>query len=377
MTCSGSGTQSRGWRQHKWREWRSRLRKAARPLRYGITVAAVLLVAKYLVVPQLSGAGRGLYLLTRVNVGWLAGGLALEGTSLLCYGLLTKALLPSGGPGWSRLLRIDLAAAAVAHVIPAGGVSGTRVGYRLFRAEGIKGSDAAVMMAAQGFGSAVVLNVLLWISLIASLPVGGFHLVYGTVLVASGVIIVALAAIAAGILRGHGGTSRVLRIVGELAPGLSGDGLERGVRNARGSLAVIGRDHRVLARSLVWASLNWLLDATSLWCFVAAFGFFANPVELFAAYGIANLAAGLPLTPAGLGVIESLAPLLLISSGVTRSVAILGVLAWRMVNFWLPIPAGAVAYVSLKIRATRTDGDAPAIPAAICNHSSGSLNDEN
>jgi hypothetical protein len=30
-------------------------------------------------------------------------------------------------------------------------------------------------------------------------------------------------------------------------------------------------------------------------------------------------------------------------------VATLGVLAWRLVNFWLPIPAGAIAYVSLKV----------------------------
>jgi hypothetical protein len=30
-------------------------------------------------------------------------------------------------------------------------------------------------------------------------------------------------------------------------------------------------------------------------------------------------------------------------------VATLGVLAWRLVNFWLPIPAGAAAYVSLKV----------------------------
>ena len=42
-------------------------------------------------------------------------------------------------------------------------------------------------------------------------------------------------------------------------------------------------------------------------------------------------------------------PLLLVSFGVTRSVATLGVLAWRLVNFWLPIPAGAAAYVSLKV----------------------------
>jgi uncharacterized membrane protein YbhN (UPF0104 family) len=55
------------------------------------------------------------------------------------------------------------------------------------------------------------------------------------------------------------------------------------------------------------------------------------------------------VTPAGLGVTDSLAPLLLVSFGITRSVATLSVLAWRLVNFWLPIPAGAAAYVSLKV----------------------------
>ena len=61
------------------------------------------------------------------------------------------------------------------------------------------------------------------------------------------------------------------------------------------------------------------------------------------------MAGALPLTPGGLGVVDSIAPLLLISFGVTRSVATLGVLGWRLVNFWLPIPAGAIAYVSLKV----------------------------
>ena len=98
-----------------------------------------------------------------------------------------------------------------------------------------------------------------------------------------------------------------------------------------------------MAWSLLWASLNWLLDAASLWCFVAAFGHLANPIELFAAYGIANVAGALPLTPGGLGVVDSITPLLLVGFGVTRSVATLGVLGWRMVNFWLPIPTGAIA----------------------------------
>jgi hypothetical protein len=101
--------------------------------------------------------------------------------------------------------------------------------------------------------------------------------------------------------------------------------------------------------SLTWASLNWILDAASLWCFVAAFGHLVNPVELFAAWGIANVAGALPVTPGGLGVVDSIAPLLLVSFGVTRSVATLGVLGWRLVNFWLPIPVGAVAYATLKV----------------------------
>ena len=107
------------------------------------------------------------------------------------------------------------------------------------------------------------------------------------------------------------------------------------------SFSLLARDKRVMAWSLLWASLNWLLDAASLWCFVAAFGHLANPVELFAAYGIANVAGALPLTPGGLGVVDSITPLLLVGFGVTRSVATLGVLGWRLVNFWLPIPTGA------------------------------------
>jgi len=43
-------------------------------------------------------------------------------------------------------------------------VGSAGIGYRLFTAEGIKGNDAAVMMATKGLGSTVVLNVLLWLS---------------------------------------------------------------------------------------------------------------------------------------------------------------------------------------------------------------------
>jgi len=265
--------------------------------------------------------------------------------------VLTKVLLPPGPkPSLSRLFRIDLSAAAVAHVIPAGTLGTAALGFRLFTNEGISANDAGVMMAAKGLGSTIVLNVLLWLSLVISIPLAGFRPIYGTVAIIGTLLLLAVAALIVGVTRGTERASRILRVVGDKIPGLSGDRLEAAVRQASATASTMARDKHVLFWALFWASLNWLLDAASLWCFVAAFGSTVNPVELFAAYGIANVAGALPVTPGGLGVVDSAAPLLLVGFGVTRSVATLGVICWRLVNFWLPIPVGALSYVSLKVK---------------------------
>jgi uncharacterized protein (TIRG00374 family) len=327
------------------------LRRLVKPARRGVLLFVLALVIEYLVVPELVGASKDLYLLGQVSVWWVAAGVLLEGVSLFCYAVLTRVLLPPGPkPGLWTLFRIDLSAAAVAHVIPAGTLGTAALGFKLFTSEGISGNDATVMMAAKGIGSTVVLNVLLWISLIISIPLAGFQPVYGTVAVIGTIVLGGVAILVLGITRGAGFASRALRVVSDKIPFVSGESVERAVLDAAHSFSLLARDRRVMAWSLVWASLNWLLDAASLWCFVAAFGHLANPVELFAAYGIANVAGALPVTPGGLGVVDSVVPLLLVGFGVTRSVATLGVLGWRMVNFWLPIPTGAIAFVSLKVK---------------------------
>jgi uncharacterized protein (TIRG00374 family) len=333
------------------REWLPWLRLLIKPAWRVILVFALLAIIEYLVVPELVGASKNLYLLERMNVFWLVAGTVAEGASLFCYALLTKVLLPPGPkPRLSRLFRIDLSAAAVAHVIPAGTLGTAALGYRLFMAEGISGSDTTVMMAAKGMGSTVVLNVLLWLSLVVSIPLAGFRPVYGTVAIAGTVVLLGVAVLVAGVIRGARPASRVLRVIGDKIPGLSGERVEGAIMDASRTLASMGRDKPMLAWALAWAALNWLLDAASLWCFVAAFGVLVNPVELFAAYGIANVAGALPITPGGLGVVDSIAPLLLVGFGVTRSVATLGVLGWRLVNFWLPIPVGTASYVTLRVR---------------------------
>jgi hypothetical protein len=335
----------------RWRLLRPWLSLIAKPARRVVLLFVLALVIEYLVVPELVGASKDLYLLGQVSAWWVAAGVVLEGVSLFCYAVLTKVLLPPGPkPSLSVLFRIDLSAAAVAHVIPAGTLGTAALGYKLFTTEGISGNDATVMMAAKGIGSTVVLNVLLWVSLIISIPLAGFQPIYATVAIIGTVVLAGVAVLVLGIMRGAGFASRVLRMVGDKVPFLSGERVERAVLEAAHSFSLLARDRRVMAWALVWASLNWLLDAASLWCFVAAFGHLVNPVELFAAYGIANVAGALPLTPGGLGVVDSITPLLLVGFGVTRSAATLGVLGWRIVNFWLPIPTGAAAFVSLKVK---------------------------
>jgi hypothetical protein len=48
-------------------------------------------------------------------------------------------------------------------------------------------------------------------------------------------------------------------------------------------------------------------------------------------------------------VVEATVSGILVGFGTPRSIAIWGVLAWRLVNFWLPIPIGGTAYLSLQL----------------------------
>jgi hypothetical protein len=115
-------------------------------------------------------------------------------------------------------------------------------------------------------------------------------------------------------------------------------------------LRTLVADRHLLRVAVSWAAANWLLDAASLWAFLAAYGHITEPIDLFVAYGVANVLAAVPLTPGGLGIVEAVAATSLTGFGVPAGIAWLGVISWRLFNFWLPIPVGAGAYLSLRVR---------------------------
>jgi len=317
----------------------------------------MLLVVEYLVLPQLAGAGMAVRVLTGVNLGLVAAAIALEVASLLAYAQLTRSTLPSEcPPSFSTVLRIDLATLAVGHVVPGGSAAGAALGYRLLTAAGVAPTDAGFTLATEGLGSAVVLNVLLWLGLVVSIPVRGFNPLYGTAAVLGAALLAFFAFLVLGLTRGEDRAADwACRMAGHTRF-LDGERLHLAVHRVAGRLRELGADRRLLARATAWATANWLLDAASLWIFLLAFGYRISPDGLLVAYGLANVLAAIPITPGGLGVLEAALITLLVGFGAPRGVALLAVVAYRLVNFWLPIPVGAAAYLSLRTDTRAEEG---------------------
>jgi uncharacterized protein (TIRG00374 family) len=76
------------------------------------------------------------------------------------------------------------------------------------------------------------------------------------------------------------------------------------------------------------------------------------------AYVAAVVLGMIPLTPGGLGFVEAGLAAMLGLAGVQAADAVLATLAYRLVSYWLPIPAGFVAYALFRRRHERA-GTAP------------------
>ena len=320
----------------------------------------VVLIIEYLVLPQIAGTRKAVHLLGRVNPVYLLIGLALEAAAVVAYAQLTRSLLPRR----SRLslltvLRIQVATLGLSHTVPGGAAAGSSLGYRLMTEAGIDGADVGFALGTQGLGSALVLNALLWVALVVSIPTQGFNPLYVTVAMVGAVLLGGFALLVLLLTRGEERAAVVLGRVATHLPLVDTAVVERVVHRLALRLRELAGDRQVLVRAVGWAAANWLLDAASLWVFVAAFGHRVGIDGLLVSYGLANVLAAIPLTPGGLGIVEGVLTSSLVGFGTTRGVAILGVLSWRLVNFWLPIPLGGGCYLSLRLAPGRVHPAGP------------------
>ena len=320
-----------------------------RPIRFGIKMVAFALVVWFAVglLPKFVDAGSEL---RNVNPLLLLVGFALEIVALYFYSLLTRAALGEAAEPLSgmRMFRIQLSTRALTNVVPGGNAAGSALGYRLLTLSGIKGPDAGFALATAGIGSAVVLNLVFWLGLIVSVPRRGVNPLYGTAAL-TGIIVIGIAAfLVIGIMEGQGRAEQFIRWVARKLR-VDEDRLAGALHRVAERLEELISDRALLKRVVVFALLNWLIDAAALWVFLRAFGGSLDIDALIVAFGFANLLAAVPITPGGLGYVDIAYVGVLVGFGLTQNTATLGVAAYRFAQFFFPIFLGAIAYASLRV----------------------------
>ncbi|HET8929347.1 MAG TPA: YbhN family protein [Acidimicrobiales bacterium] len=328
-------------------------KRTTKGIRMGVLGLITVVVFIYLVVPLIADARRDVETVSSVNWWMLLAAVGCVMLSLVAYTQLTMVALPgergSRPISFSTLIRIQLSVKAVTNVVPGGTATGSAVGYRLMTTAGVSGTDTGFALATVGLGSAVILNVLLWIGLLVSIPRSGLQPVYATVAIIGVVAIALVGALVLLLMKGHGPLDRMVRAVARHTPRLTPDAASEVLGRVVDHLRELAARPDVIRRGIIWAVANWLLEAGSLWICLAAFGEHLPVDSLLVAFGIANVLAAIPITPGGLGFVEVGLASTLVGFGVPFQVVTVSVVAYRVAQFWLPVPLGAASYLSLKI----------------------------
>jgi uncharacterized protein (TIRG00374 family) len=325
-------------------------RPRRRPIRFSVKLLIGVAILYFAVLPQIGGFRAAINKLRDVNPVMLAIGLLLELAALFCYSLLTRATLGPAGHELSvvRLFRIQMSAKALGSIVPGGSAAAPALSYRLMTLSGVSGPDAGFALATAGVGSAVVLNLILWIGLIVSIPLRGVNKGYGIAAVVGIIVMLVAAFLVIGLMEGQGRAERVLRWIARKLR-LNEDRAGAAVRQVGGRTEDLVADRQLLLRVTGWAAANWLIDAAALWVILRAYGASLDVDALIIAFGLANVATVVPITPGGLGIVEGIYIPTLVGFGLAREEASLGVATYRLAQLFFPILLGAVLYGTLRL----------------------------
>jgi putative heme transporter len=323
---------------------------ARKPFRFTLKLIAFSAVIYYFVIPIIPDFQRALDEVQRVEPILLAIGLLLEIFALYCYAPLMKAALGDAGNDVSRgrLFRIQMSTRALSSIVPGGSAASSAFGYRLLTLSGVSGPDAGFALATVGLGSAVVLNLILWVALLVSIPIRGVNPIYGSAALAGVLVMVMAAVLVWGLMDGQGRSERAIRWLARTMR-MNDDKAALILGRVAERLEQLMSDRQLLARVAFWAALNWLFDAAALWVFLRAFSVTMDVDALLISFGIANVLAAIPITPGGLGYVDASYVTMLTGFGAPARLATLGVAAYRFAQFFFPIVLGGLMYLSLRV----------------------------
>ena len=331
--------------------WRRVLRRAWPAIRVVIGFAVVVVA-----VWVLSSKGSELEGFTSVfgtlRWWWVPPAFALEIGSYVCFALMQRDLLMAGHlrPPWWTLLKLTFGSQALTNSLPIGNAVATVYGFRWFRRFGADNTLAVWAMAGTLVASVLSLTLVAMIGLGLATGAGSS---YDLVPVLIGAFLFALAL---GSLFVYERPMRTV-ITGVVRASVKLTGRPRGdtheqIRQAMAWLTAIRLTWTQIGHIVWWGTLNWLLDCA---CFALMFKALGAPIPwggLLLAYGAGQLAATLPITPGGLGVVEGSITLALVAFGGQETSTAYAVLLYRVISFWFILALGwlFIGEMALQVR---------------------------
>lgn len=277
---------------------------------------------------------------------WLAGMLLFEAAS--CWCLWELQALSIGTRDTTSVATSQLAGGALGRVIPGGAATAAATQYNMLNA-----SDVPRGAIATGLAAATVLQIAALCVLPAvALPVLLFGFTVPETLLETAILALGLFLAMLGLGIGVARSERSLKAVGRFAVRVScrlpGD---RALAPEFPDRLVVQRDEVVerlgdrLLRACAAAVGRWVFDLLALATAIQAVGASPRFSLVLLAYVTAQLLAQIPVTPGGLGVVEAGLTATLALAGVRGGDAAVAVLAYRLVSYWLMLPAGLVAWI--------------------------------
>jgi len=344
-----------------------RRRPAVRWIMHGVLLAA-LAAGVFGLLPRLGGLQHDAAGLRHARPAFVAAAIVAQAVSLGSYALLYRRVLASLGARLPFRLaaQVTLATFLVSHLTPFGSATGTLLNVSTLETEGIAASTTGEAIGLTSLVSTIALIALFGTGFVAT---AGRHLSPGYLMAAGIALALVLCVLAVALLVGaHPDIAaragrRAATWARHVRPGIDPEKVAQASKRLV-SLARSALTGRAFAESYGFATADLLLDLLSLDLMFLAFRYQPGFGPLAVAYAAANLASAIPVTPGGLGVVEVTLVAITAGFGAPRATAVLAVLGYRVVNYWLPLLPGAVAYLRLRLRPDTAGKVNPSTPPA-------------
>lgn len=277
---------------------------------------------------------------------WLVAMLLFEAAS--CWCLWELQALSIGTRDTTAVATSQLAGGALGRVIPGGAATAAATQYNM-----LSTADVPRAAIATGLAAATVLQIAALCVLPAvALPVLLFGFTVPETLLETAILalglFLAMLGLGIGVARSEGTLKAVGRFAVRVSARLPGD---RALSQEFPERLVVQRDEVVerlgdrFLRACAAAVGRWVFDLLALATAIQAVGATPRFSLVLLAYVTAQLLAQIPITPGGIGVVEAGLTATLALAGVRGGDAAVAVLAYRLVSYWLMLPAGLIAWI--------------------------------